>query len=231
MIDITMLYFVIAEYLDIYEDNTVHNFIGGPKGKRKRQSTMGNAEFLTVLLMYPFSGYKNFKMYYLRGVDWNAISHKHMISYNRYIQLLPRYLRHLMVLSKCFKANHTGTFFIDSSEIPVCMMKRMGRNKVFKEIAKLGKSSKGWFYGFKFHIIINENGELVNFAFSKGNVDDRKVVEKLAGGLKGKLYGDKGYICSNLFQTMINKGLKVVTSVRNNMKNKLMRKGTIPLSV
>ena len=43
----------------------------------------------------------------------------------------------------------TGISFIDSTCIPVCHNKRIKRNKVFKGYAELGKSTMGWFYGFK----------------------------------------------------------------------------------
>ena len=37
----------------------------------------------------------------------------------------------------------------------------------------------GWFFGFKIHLIINDKGEILNFMFTPGNVDDR---EPLKGG-------------------------------------------------
>ena len=35
-------------------------------------------------------------------------------------------------------------------------------------------ASMGRFYGFKLHLICNEKGEIVNFMFTSGNVDDRE---------------------------------------------------------
>jgi hypothetical protein len=39
-------------------------------------------------------------------------------------------------------------------------------------LARRGKTSTGWFYGLKLHLPINEQGELLGFAFSSGNVAD-----------------------------------------------------------
>lgn len=33
-----------------------------------------------------------------------------------------------------------------------------------------GKSSMGWFYGFKLHLVCNDKGELLNFCLPKWNV-------------------------------------------------------------
>ena len=52
----------------------------------------------------------------------------------------------------------------------------------------------GWFYGFKLHLIVNDEGELLAFRLTPGNVDDRQPVERLATGLEGQLFGDRGYI-------------------------------------
>ena len=52
----------------------------------------------------------------------------------------------------------------------------------------------GWFYGFKLHLICNERGELLSFAFTKGNIDDRKPLEdkQFIKDIYGKLVGDEG---------------------------------------
>ena len=88
----------------------------------------------------------------------------------------------------------TGISYIDSAPIRVCKNKRITRNKIFKGLAEIGKSTMGWFYGFKLHLIINDKGEILNFVITKGNVDDRTPLKnkKFIKKLKGKLFGDKG---------------------------------------
>jgi len=54
------------------------------------------------------------------------------------------------------------------------------------------------------------------------NVDDRRAAEKMADGLFGKLFGDRGYISQSLFEKLLAKGVKLVTGMRLNMKNRLM---------
>jgi hypothetical protein len=98
-------------------------------------------------------------------------------------------------------------------------------NKTFKGIAKKGKSSIGWFYGFKVHLAINHKGEIINFYITKGNVADNneKVIEKLTKFITGKGFGDRGYILNQkLFKKLYVNGLEMVTKIKNNMKQKLM---------
>jgi len=54
----------------------------------------------------------------------------------------------------------TGIYFIDSMIVKVCPIKREKQHKVFRGLAQKGKSSMGWFFGFKLHLVINDHGEL-----------------------------------------------------------------------
>lgn len=80
----------------------------------------------------------------------------------------------------------------------------------------------GWFFGFKLHLVINHEGELVSFCITKGNMDDRKPVPKLMQGLSGLGVGDKGYIDKKLNEILAQQGLKLITKVRKNMKKKML---------
>jgi len=86
----------------------------------------------------------------------------------------------------------------------------------------MGKSTMGWFYGFKLHLSINQKGEIMNLSISKGNKTDVSMVDVLVKNLVGKLYGDKGYISAALFERLLSKGLQLVTGIKKTMKNKLM---------
>ena len=75
--------------------------------------------------------------------------------------------------------------YIDSTSLNVCQ--RIKSNKVFKGLAKIGKSTKRWFFGFKLHIIIDERGNLMNAKLTKGNADDRSVVSQMTADMTGFL--------------------------------------------
>ena len=115
-------------------------------------------------------------------------------------------------------------YFFDSTRIPVCENKREYSNHVFKGYAHKGKSMMGWYYGFMLHLLCNERGELLNFALTKANVDERnpEVFNNLTKDLFGKLYADKGYISQSLFASLFDRGVHIVKGIRTNMKNRLM---------
>lgn len=93
---------------------------------------------------------------------------------------------------------------------------------MFKGLARLGKTTKGWFFGLKLHLVINEKGQIQNLKITQGNIDDRTPVLELVEGLEGLLFGDRGYIKASLFHQLYERGLKLVTSLKKNMKSQMM---------
>ena len=83
----------------------------------------------------------------------------------------------------------------------------------------MGKSSYGWFMGFKLHLIINSLGEIKAVKITKGNCSDVSQVSKLSMGLFGKIFGDKGYISSSLVTELYRRGLRLFSGIRKGMKN------------
>ncbi len=117
----------------------------------------------------------------------------------------------------------TGISFVDSTDLTVCHNRRIHSHKVFTGLAARGKTSTGWFFGFKVHFVFNDRGELLTFALTPGNVDDRKAVPHLAKRLFGKLFGDKGYLSQRLAQELRQLfDVQLITKLRKNMKNQLM---------
>ena len=100
----------------------------------------------------------------------------------------------------------SGISFIDSTPIIVCHPKRAHSHKLFEERAQWGKNSAGWLYGFKLHLILNDESELRAVKFTLTNVDDRVPVPEMTQELSGKLFGDKGYISRPLFEWLCERG-------------------------
>lgn len=74
------------------------------------------------------------------------------------------------------------------------------------------------FIGFKLHLSINTSGELLSVEFTPATTDDRQVVPKMATGLFGKLFADKGYISKNLREYLRTQDIDLIYKVRKNMK-------------
>lgn len=116
-------------------------------------------------------------------------------------------------------SQRTGLYFIDSKKLQVCHLRREKSNKVFKDIAKKGKTSTGWFFGLKIHLIINNLGQIVAFELTTGNVADnnQQLLMKLLQGLNGVCIGDKGYL-TKLFDFFYENGLHLMTKPKKNMR-------------
>lgn len=190
---------------------------------RKPTRTPGlyNSEIVSILIMYYSSGYKTLKDFYLKAMPGYKSDFPKMPTYERFVELLKRVKNFFMSFLESLLETDEHCYFIDSTEIPVSRLVRASRNKVFKNVAKLGKSSKGFFFGFKLHAIINRRGSLSALNLSTGNIDDRKPVAQMTNGLTGLLVGDKGYISKNLFQKLFEKGIKLVTNIKKGMKSSI----------
>jgi hypothetical protein len=135
---------------------------------------------------------------------------------------MPRLIMPIAMYLKSSFAQCSGISIIDSTSINVCHNRRIRRNKVFSGLAERGKTTMGWFFGFKVHVVINDRGELLSVALTKGNVDDRKPVPKMVKNIFGKLFGDKGYLSSALSEKLRSQDVNLITTIRKNMKNKFM---------
>jgi len=146
----------------------------------------------------------------------------HTVSYNRFVELSQSVLMPMAIFLKtCCLGVCSGISFVGSTPIRVCNNKRIKRNKVFKGIAEVGKSTMGWFYGFKLHIVINDKGEILNFAIAQANVDDREPLknERFLKAIFGKLFADKGYISEKPTNILFVNDIHLITNIAGNMKN------------
>src|SRR5215210_8323834 len=193
---------------------------------RNRKATLCDSEIITILITFQGGQFRNFKHFYNHYVCHHLRDcFPNIVSYNRFIELSHRSaVPFMLFLHYCCRGECTAISFIDSTVLRVCHNKRIKRNKVFKELAEVGKSTMGWFFGFKLHLIINDKGEILSFYLTKGNVDDRnaKAITKMTKDIFGKLFGDKGYISKALSDMLFSDGIHLITAVRRNMKEKAL---------
>lgn len=193
------------------------------QGKRGPKPTLSLSEVMTIIIYFHQSHYRTFKAFYIDYVLKHLRAEfPGLVSYSRFVELIPVTVLPLCVYLHRRLAGCTGISFIDATAIPVCHNRRIKRHKVFADLAQRGKTSLGWFYGFKLHLIVNDQGELVSFCLTPGNVDDRKPVPQLAKALWGKLFGDRGYLAQSLFEQLFAQDLQLITPIRKNMPNRLM---------
>src|SRR5512143_2701180 len=191
--------------------------------KRRRGGRLVVSEIMTIRIQFHQSHYRDFKAFsWLHVCRQLAGAFPQRLSYNRFVALIPTALVPLGVYLQTRQGPATGIAFIDAPSLLGCHHRRIHSHKVFKKIARRGKTSVGWFYGFKLHLAVNDGGELLAFQMTPGNVDDRKPVPRLAKGLTGQLFGDRGYISQKLFEALLEQDLQLITKLRKGMHNKLL---------
>ena len=194
------------------------------KRKRNRKYRLCPGEIATILVYFHLSNFRTFKHFYLQKI-WQSKEFPNAVSYNRFVELMPIAFTILLFYQLEYSQGKcTGISFVDSTILQACHNRRIHSHKVMEGVAQRGKSSLGWFYGLKLHLITNDKGEIIAFYITPGNVDDRnlELMEKLHKGVFGKLFGDKGYISQKLFDFLYIRNIQLVTKIKKNMKNKLM---------
>ena len=147
---------------------------------RNKPNRMSDAEIMVILILFHSGGFRCFKHYYKEYVCKHL---KHLfprqVSYNRFVELEKEVLLPMTIfIKKVLLGTCTGISFVDSTPLCVCRNQRILIHKTFEGLAERGRCSMGWFFGFKLHLIINDKGEILNFMFTPGNVDDREPLKQ-----------------------------------------------------
>ncbi len=212
---ITQIFYDFDEYLKINFANIDNSF------SLTNPLKMSFSEIGAIAIAYHQSTHKCFKFYYQEEILGNLISFfPSAISYERFVSIQHRVLPFLVAFLKTTRlCSPTDANYIDASKLEICHLMRVASNKVFKGQAKYGRTIMGRFYGYKFHLIINHLGEIVNVIFSKGNVADnnKKMLREITEDFTGLLIGDKGYI-TTIKDELLENGINLVTKPRKNMK-------------
>jgi len=158
---------------------------------------LADAEVLTIALLQGAFQVASLKQTY-RLVRANFHSaFPALPSYSEWLRRLHQLTVHVGLLLEATCAIQDGSTFylVDSKPIPLCHQLRHGRVRLLREDgARFGKSSKGWFFGFKLHALRHITGRFLNIVLLPASVDDREPLLALAeGGDGGIVLGDLGY--------------------------------------
>jgi transposase len=225
MDSLTELFCHVDDFCQVFVPVLQRKQIASGEKQRQRKRSLSISEIMTILIHFHQSHYRDFKAYYTGYVQERLRSEfPGLVSYTRFVEFMPSVLLPLCVYLRQFCLGAcTGISFIDSTSLAVCKNQRIHAHKVFSGLANRGKTSMGWFFGFKLHLIVNDQGELLSLMLTPGNVDDRKTVPAMAQELFGKLFADKGYISKKLCEELLRTfNVQLITGVRSNMQNKLV---------
>lgn len=223
--ELVALFYLVDEFCQTFEPEWRKHMLESGEIQRLRAGSMSLSDILTILVYFHTSNHRTFKKYYLDYVSvYLRQDFPQLVSYTRFLELMSGATIPLLALLISLLGKPGLANFVDSTTLDVCDNRRIWKHRVFKGIAARGKSSMGWFYGLKLHLTVNDKGEIVSFLLTPGNVPDNNqaMMLKLTEKLSGKLYGDRGYISHDLFLSLLQKGVTLITGIRKNMKNYLL---------
>jgi len=122
-----------------------------------------------------------------------------VVSVNRMAVLT---LRLLALIMGWNKQNSHPVKYTDATDIPVCLKKNMDEHKTMKDLAGLGRSTKGWFYGLKMTLTRDHDGRMLALKFTKPGVNDRDIFRSINRDIYGVIVADAGYVSEQLERDM-----------------------------
>lgn len=190
-------------------DDLLKNQIrGGEWRQSNNKPRCTDAEILVVAMMQSYFRTDTLKQTYLLVKANDATAFPDLPGYKQWLARLHRvgYQSGAMMFYIPFRVEELdGIYLVDSYPIRMCEPIRHGRVRLLREDgAYFGNGSKGWFFGFKLHVISTRNGQIIGAILTAGNVDDRDGARYLLDYLEeeGIAIADLGYRGTN-FQAEI----------------------------
>lgn len=206
-------------------DDLVMNIFDTTQTTVGRKRLLSLSETATIAVLKASYGIRELKQMY-RLLQDRFSNDFTLPCYKNFVEAMNNDTHALLLLIQIllsFKNKTAGVIKIaDSTAIPVCKNSRIKSHKVMKRLATRSKTTTGWFYGLKLHVVTNQKGHLLKLLFTTGNVDDRKALDQFLNVLSHSLIlADAGYTSTKLQKKALQRKNMLLTCVRNNMK-KLM---------
>jgi len=189
---------MIAIYCFVDEFLKTHPVLAQWRRSPHAQPPFSDAEVLTLALLQGVFEVATLKQTYrLVAQNWQA-AFPHLPSYQQWLARLPHLLPqvgHLLATTCSHRANTARLYLLDSKPIPLCLPIRHRRVRLLRDAgAYFGKTSKGWFFGFKLPLLRHIDGRVLHVVLTPGNYDDRISALDLAQAVDGGItLGDLGY--------------------------------------
>lgn len=147
--------------------------------------------------------------------------------FNRRRRRLQPYIEHLQQMIARQLQDESKVLVVDSIPVPVVKMARERTHRAFKQSFETAPAkgysavNRGWFIGYKLHVIIFDNGVVQQSGITKGNVHDINFLKTVHDLPSGKfLLGDRAYRSNPLQMELFNQfKVKLKVPFRMNQKD------------
>lgn len=190
---LTVLYVTIADFFD------THPSMAQWRESNNSEPEVTSAEVLTIATMQSYFRTPTLKRTFLLVLANDAQAFPKCCSYKQWMARLNRLSAPMgAMITELAQAQDVAEQFylVDAQPIPMCHPMRHWRVLLLRdEGAYFGKTSKGWFFGFKLHLLVTSRGLIVCAILTPGNWDDRDVAAALVQAMATGSYclGDRGY--------------------------------------
>jgi hypothetical protein len=164
-VNILPLFFENDEFCQRFEPIWNKHLLARNCKKRNRRRSLALSEVMTILILFHQSGYRNLKQFYLQFVcRYLQAEFPKLVRYNRFVEFERDALVPLAAYLQTKRGRCAGISFIDSTELAVRENLRIPQHRRFTGMAQRGKTTSGWFYGFKLHLIVSDGGRTFKLA-------------------------------------------------------------------
>lgn len=190
---LTILYVTVSEFL------AAHPRLAQWRESNNNKPEFTDAEVITIALMQSYFRTPTLKQSFLLVLANDKGAFPRCPTYKQWLSRLNCLSRQLgIMLSELAQANAFDgvVYLLDSQPIPICQPIRHSRVLLMREAgAYFGKTSKGWFFGFKLHLLVTEDGLIISAILTPGNFDDRDAATALVQFVESGsvCLGDRGY--------------------------------------
>jgi len=181
---------------------------GGNWRKSNNQPKCTDAEIIAVAMMQSYFGCATLKRTFLLVKANDPQAFPHLPGYKQWLARWHHLSFQMGAILESIPLAITDLdeiYLIDSFPIPMCQEIRHGRVNLLRDAgAYFGKGTKGWFFGFKLHVLSTRTGQIVGAVLLPTSYDDRAGARMLASLMaEGSLaIADLGYRGAT-FQTEI----------------------------
>ncbi len=187
----TEIYTFVDDYLQ------AHPRCAGWRRSPHARPKFTDAEVITIgLLQGAFQVATLKQSYRMVAANWRA-AFPSLPSYAEWLRRLHQLTIHvgLLLEATCASDSTLAVHLVDSKPLPLCHPLRHGRVSLLREDgARFGKTSKGWFFGFKLHALRHISGRILNILLTPASTDDRDPLLALCEAAEGGIMlGDLGY--------------------------------------